>query len=513
MPHNDNVSKFITNFYRGDTIKIKIKRRNENLANKDIVVTFKRKISDSDLNAYFQKVMTIPLDDESQLGIFRFQLDSSDTELILPGTVYYDIRIVDTEIPATVTTIDSNKIKVYESVSDLLPYEWIRPQPAGPFIVESINTELNGTHWQFGNGIILNNPFTLYSENTNQTDFVINEYPNINDMNVMKYNLSELDPNFPSTDVNWVNLKISKTASSDGSNLVEVISSATIIGIQDDSNIINDNFYTTSNITANANTIQTLEDTFTEWVPLNSNNEIGLGINIVEEVGSNSSCKVVVIGYTHSTFIPGYKYGVSIPFPTITVPDNSLPGVITATITWSEDVTGFELSDILSDATDISFTEVSPSIYEYVFDSEAAPDVTLSIIESAATSTNGQMSIASDALIIEFPVAGTAPIPVLTDDSFIFEVIINIEFDQEVIGFTQDDVTVVENLPGASGPGSVSQFTVNSASSYTLTWAHNDDGSGGSINFVIDTEVCTGVIGGLSNVGSNSINVLVLPGS
>ena len=90
------------------------------------------------------------------------------------------------------------------------------------------------------------------------------------------------------------------------------------------------------------------------------------------------------------------------------------------------------------------------------------------------------------------------------------DVSINITFDQNVINFTSSDVTVTENLPGAFSPGSITNFVTISASEYELTWTHNDDGSGGSIDFTISAGVCNGSVGNIPNVASSTLNAPVM---
>ncbi|MFK5882782.1 MAG: hypothetical protein QM489_00340 [Candidatus Izemoplasma sp.] len=106
---------------------------------------------------------------------------------------------------------------------------------------------------------------------------------------------------------------------------------------------------------------------------------------------------------------------------------------------------------------------------------------------------------------------GSAPIPTITvlDDFYdITQIEMQVDFDQDVIGFDQLDIGVTQNLPGSPG-GSMAEWTINSASSFRFVWDHADDGSGGNIDFDVNAAVCTGTVGAIDNIAAPTVNVEV----
>lgn len=126
---------------------------------------------------------------------------------------------------------------------------------------------------------------------------------------------------------------------------------------------------------------------------------------------------------------------------------------IPITIEFEEEMTGFELSDI--DFTDCSGTNFQTSD-DITYTLDLTPDseteifviVPASVAQSTSTGTNngeGQFSITYDATNPEVTIDSDEPNPT-TNSSFE----INIEFNEEITGFTIDDISIsnasVENL-------------------------------------------------------------------
>lgn len=141
----------ITNFYKGDTLNLKLKHpNNDDISGKDAIITFKKKKNDSDLLALMQYRFTLPTTADTQAGIHNFTLSSDQTKYIPSGVCYYDIRIVEDmgDDPDIVETIESERIQVLENVSDLLDGTWTPPITNGSLIVDYLNDYLGNEDWQ-----------------------------------------------------------------------------------------------------------------------------------------------------------------------------------------------------------------------------------------------------------------------------------------------------------------------------------------------------------------------------
>jgi hypothetical protein len=146
-------------------------------------------------------------------------------------------------------------------------------------------------------------------------------------------------------------------------------------------------------------------------------------------------------------------------------------GAFTATFTFSEDVTGFELADIaVGNGAASNFQTTSAAVYTATItpsaDGAVTVDVGAGIATDAATNTNtaaSQLSVTNDE---------TAPTVVITSDaadpqSGAFTA--TFTFSEDVTGFELEDITV--------GNGAASNFQATSTSVYTATITPSADGA------------------------------------
>lgn len=113
----------LDNFYRGDTKTYRLTFNSKlgdstNIVGWVFFITFKSDPDALDADAELQKSFIIPNDADAQNGIGVLQLESDETIALEPGTYFYDFqRVINTTVPATVSTIISGKIKVLKDIS------------------------------------------------------------------------------------------------------------------------------------------------------------------------------------------------------------------------------------------------------------------------------------------------------------------------------------------------------------------------------------------------------------
>jgi gliding motility-associated-like protein len=160
--------------------------------------------------------------------------------------------------------------------------------------------------------------------------------------------------------------------------------------------------------------------------------------------------------------------------PTVTIatdaPDPTNAG-FTATITFSEAVTGFEMADIVFDnATPSAFNPVSTTEYTVfvtpIDDGTVSIDVPENVAEDAATNGNE----ASDQYSVEYDFTRpTVDIQSSAADPINGPFVVTITFDEDVTGFTMSDLVVTNGVP--------SDFIQISGSVYEVTITPTADGA------------------------------------
>ena len=141
------------------------------------------------------------------------------------------------------------------------------------------------------------------------------------------------------------------------------------------------------------------------------------------------------------------------------------------TVTFSEDVTGFDMADItVGNGTASVVTMVSATVYTATItptiDGTVTVDIAADVAQDAATNGNNlatQFSIEYDATNPTLTITSTVADP--TNAAFM----VTITFDEDVTGFVEADITV--------GNGTTGSFTTISATEYTAMITPTADGN------------------------------------
>jgi hypothetical protein len=155
---------------------------------------------------------------------------------------------------------------------------------------------------------------------------------------------------------------------------------------------------------------------------------------------------------------------------TATSPTNDTS--ITFTVTFSEDVTGFDQADLtVTGGTVASVTPVDGKTYTVVITPGGDGTVSVTVNADAATDTAGNTSTASNTASVVFD--GTAPTPTVTadpaDPTAANPILFTVTFDEDVTGFTAAGVAVTN--------GSVINFVATDARTYTFGVVPNAPGT------------------------------------
>ncbi|MBJ2130619.1 tandem-95 repeat protein [Alteromonas sp. IB21] len=172
--------------------------------------------------------------------------------------------------------------------------------------------------------------------------------------------------------------------------------------------------------------------------------------------------------------------------PFVTTFDTSSPSVVissslsgaitnnafTATFTFSEDVSGFTVGDIVTSNASVSnFNATSAAVYTATITPTSDGTVTVDVAANVAQDTAGNNSTAADQLTTTFD--STSPSVVIssnltgTNTNAAFTA--TFTFSEDVSGFTAGDI--------ATSNANVSNFSANSASVYTATITPTSDGT------------------------------------
>jgi len=147
-------------------------------------------------------------------------------------------------------------------------------------------------------------------------------------------------------------------------------------------------------------------------------------------------------------------------------------GTIPLTITFSEDVTGFNVSDFsVSNATAANFTATSASVYSVELSPTADGTITVDINAGIASDAGGNGNTAA----AQFSITSDRTAPIITlsttasDPTNLSSIPLTLTFSEDVSGFAIFDLV--------AGNASVNGFSMVSASSYLVNLAPTADGT------------------------------------
>lgn len=194
--------------------------------------------------------------------------------------------------------------------------------------------------------------------------------------------------------------------------------------------------------------------TYTALITPSSEGQVTLGLaqNAAQDNEGNISLLAAQVTSLFDTTAPTVSFSG--------VPSNS-NAAFTATITFSEDVTGFSLGDItLSNATASSFTSTDAKKYSVLITPTAEGSVTLDIAASAAQDVAGNGNAAATQATSTFdttaPTVSISGVPSSGNSAFTA----SITFSENVSGFSVGDITLNNATAGA--------FTSTDAKNYTV---------------------------------------------
>jgi hypothetical protein len=157
---------------------------------------------------------------------------------------------------------------------------------------------------------------------------------------------------------------------------------------------------------------------------------------------------------------------------TTTAPDPTATSPIPVTVTFSEDVTGFDETDIaVTNGAVTNFAAVDARTYTLDVTPAAAGQVTVSVPAGAAADAAGNENAAPTPLSVTFNGTVTAPTigTTATDPTNLAVIPFTVTFDDDVTGFDETDITVAN--------GTLSNFAAVDARTYTFDVAPAADGA------------------------------------
>lgn len=188
------------------------------------------------------------------------------------------------------------------------------------------------------------------------------------------------------------------------------------------------------------------------------------GGTIQDAAGNNANTSISVSGAAD------VRVDTSAPFMSITSSSNTVSGAFTATFTFNEDVSGFDVSDIsVGNGSAGSFNTTSAKIYTAIITPLTEGNVTVNVAADKAQDVGGNGNTAASELRVVND--ETAPTVVITSDATDpqrYEFTATFTFSEAVTGFDVSDITV--------GNGSALNFSATSASVYTATIRPVTDG-------------------------------------
>ncbi|NVK83738.1 MAG: hypothetical protein HWE21_05420, partial [Cytophagia bacterium] len=187
------------------------------------------------------------------------------------------------------------------------------------------------------------------------------------------------------------------------------------------------------------------------------------GGTIQDVAGNNANTSVSVAGAAD------VRVDTSAPYMSITSSSNAVSGAFTATFTFNEDVSGFDVSDIsVGNGSVGSFNTTSAKIYTATITPSTEGSVTVNVAADKAQDAGGNGNTAASELrVVNDETSPTISITSSTDrTNGAFSA--TFTFSEDVSGFDVNDIAV--------GNGAASNFATISASIYSATITPVTDG-------------------------------------
>ena len=240
--------------------------------------------------------------------------------------------------------------------------------------------------------------------------------------------------------------------------------------------------------------------TYTVLVTPNADGAVALNVAgaVAVDVANNSNTAAAELAVT---------YDATVPTVALSGASGNINAAFTATITFSEDVTGFNVTDITAGNATLSAFSGSGSTYTVLVTPTADGAVTLDVAGAVSTDVAGNSNTAAPQLMANFD--GSLPTVAITGASgFInsaFTATIN--FSEDVTGFDISDIAVSNaTLSGFTGTGSSytvlvtptadGAVTLDVASDVAVDIANNGNTAATQLTATYDVEVPTVAISG-----------------
>lgn len=218
----------------------------------------------------------------------------------------------------------------------------------------------------------------------------------------------------------------------------------------------------------------------------------------VSNITGDGTIAITVIGgasrngaKTDSGAGPSETFSIDNTSPTVSIVDfvtNPFNADFTVTITFSEDVTGFTVSDLsFSNATLSNFSATSASVYTVSVSPIADGEVVGNLAADSAQDAAGNGNTAAPGFAMIFDT--TAPVPVVSSSNTSVNgpFSATFTFQEAVSGFTVDDIAVTN--------GSVGNFNAVSSTTYSATITPDSEGT---ISINVGADAATDVAGNAS---------------
>ncbi|WP_170309572.1 Ig-like domain-containing protein [Litorilituus lipolyticus] len=200
--------------------------------------------------------------------------------------------------------------------------------------------------------------------------------------------------------------------------------------------------------------------------------------------------------FNTSSNILTVSYEIERPTVSVTSSKDTYISTFTAVIEFSENVSGFDVSDIVvSNASLSQFNATNAQFYTVRVTPIKSGDVTLTVSANSAQDSVGNFNFKSNTLSVSYESERPTVSVTSSKEAYNTAFIATVNFSENVIGFTISDVTVSN--------ASLSQFSENSAQVYTILVTPNGDGE---VNLSVGANVTQDSVGNL-NTSSNILSV------
>lgn len=229
--------------------------------------------------------------------------------------------------------------------------------------------------------------------------------------------------------------------------------------------------------------------TYTALITANSDG------NVIVNVAENTGYSLALQGNTPSNNLTVAFDGTR-PSVVLTSPSGTVSGPVTITATFSEAVTGFDLTDVaVANATKSAFTTVNAYTYTFLATPTGGTPITVNIAQNVCVDLFGnqntaatQLSIIYNAVVVTLAITTNDAQPVTTVFTAIFT------FSEVVAGFDTTDITATHATKG----------TLSTSDNITFTQPITPDGSG-NIVISVPAGAATGAHG--ANLLPNPLTV------